>query len=127
MIISSEPTAPSRLRSDQGRRDILCPVAGLLLKPTHSSSAANGSGPYGSGPSLWRTVIMTVRRPCEPLWSRLVALRVDRRKDWCRSFNDDAAPLRRAEVGVSRPCLACRRNLLTGPTAVAQPQRRELD
>jgi len=27
-------------------------------------------------------------------------------------FSDDAAPRRRAEVGVSRPCLACRRSLL---------------
>jgi hypothetical protein len=45
MIVSSEPTAPSRLRSDQGRRGILCLGAGLLLKPTRSSSAASGSTP----------------------------------------------------------------------------------
>jgi hypothetical protein len=66
MIVFSEPTAPSRLRLDQGRRSILCPVAGFLLKPALSSSAANGSTPYRSIPSLWLTVIMTFRRPCKP-------------------------------------------------------------
>src|SRR5215472_12627374 len=50
MIVSSEPTAPSRLRSDQGRQGILSPVVGLLLKPTRSSPAANGSPlpPFGT-------------------------------------------------------------------------------
>src|SRR5262249_33778185 len=36
-------------------------------KPARGPSAANGSTPFGSGPSLWLTVIMTVRRPCKPL------------------------------------------------------------
>ena len=57
MIVSSQPTAPSRLRSDQGRRGILCPEPGLLAKPARSSSAVNGSTRYGSGSSLWLTVI----------------------------------------------------------------------
>jgi len=66
MIVSSEPTAPSRLRSDQGRRGILSPVAGLLLKPTRSSSAANGSTPDGSRPCLWLTVSWLSAAPANP-------------------------------------------------------------
>ena len=34
--------------------------------------------------------------------------------------------LRMSGIGASRPCPACRRSLLTGPTAAAQPYRREL-
>src|SRR5215471_7513781 len=67
MIVSSEPTSPSLLRSGEDRRGILSPVVGLLWKPTRGSSAARGCTPHGSGPSLWLTVIMTVRRPCKPL------------------------------------------------------------
>jgi hypothetical protein len=90
MIVSSEPTAPSRLRSGEGQ-GAFYPGAGFLLKPIRGSSAANGSTPYGSGPSRWLTVIMTVRRPCKPLeWSRLVALGADRRK-LVPEFSDDAA------------------------------------
>jgi hypothetical protein len=44
---------------------------------------------------------------------------------WCRS-SAMMPHHERSEVGVSRPCLACRRSLLTGPTAAAQPYRREL-
>jgi len=100
MIVSSEPTAPSRLRSDQGRRGILSPVAGLLLKTT-CRTAANGPTPHGSGAALRLTVIMTVRRPCKPL---VVAARCARgyRCKLVPEFSDDAAALRRAEVA----CLA---------------------
>jgi len=100
MIVSSEPTAPSRLRSGEDRRGILSPVVGLLWKPTRGSSAT-GSTPYGLGPSLWLTVIMTVRRPCKPL---VVAARCARgyRCKLVPEFSDDAAALRRAEVA----CLA---------------------
>src|SRR5262249_28577798 len=85
MIVSSEPTAPSRLRSDEGRQGILSPVVGLLLKATHSSSAASGSTPYGSGPSLWLTVIMTVRRPYKPLGGRGSLRSALIAASWCRS------------------------------------------
>ena len=100
MIVSSEPTAPSRLRSDQGRWGILCPVAGLLLKPTRSSSAANVHAIRTETLPVADRV-MTVRRPCKPQWSRLVALGAVHRKV-VPGFSDDVAPLRRAEVA----CLA---------------------
>ena len=76
-------------------------VAGLVWKPTRGSSAARGCTPHGSGPSLWLTVIMTVRRPCKPLVVAALALGAHRRK-LVPEFSDDAAPLRRAEVA----CLA---------------------
>ena len=73
MIVSSEPTAPSRLRSDQGRRGILCPVAGLLLKPARSSSAANVHAiRIETLPVADR--VMTVRRPCNPVLAATFAL-----------------------------------------------------
>ena len=73
------------------------------LQPTRTSSAANRSTPYRSGPYLWPTVIMTVRH-LHAQWSLLVALGADRHKP---EFNDDAST-NKAESGVSRPCLACR-------------------
>ena len=59
MIVSSEPTAPSRLRSDQGRRGNSMPGG---LPVVHRAPTFT---PYGSGPSLWLTVW-----PLQPLRGR---------------------------------------------------------
>ena len=100
MIVSSEPTAPSRLRSGEGRRDILSPVAGFLLKPTRGSSAANGLTPFGSGPSL-SDHDHDRPPPLQIQWSRLVALGADHRK-LVPKFSDDAPH----KEGLKPACLA---------------------
>src|SRR5262249_3243638 len=99
-IVSSEPTAPSRLRSGEGRRGILSPVAGFLLKPTRGSSAANGLTPFGSGPSL-SDHDHDRPPPLQIQWSRLVALGADHRK-LVPKFSDDAPH----KEGLKPACLA---------------------
>src|SRR5690242_4211136 len=67
---------------------------------------------------------MTTATPANPFRSRLVALDANCRK-LVPEFSDVAAPLKRAEVGVSRPCLACRGSLLMTDIAGAHPRPQE--
>src|SRR5215472_7821607 len=73
-LLGTDRALPAPVRPRPAGHSI--PGGGLLWKPTRGSSAARGGTPHGSGPSLWLTVIMTVRRPCKLL---VVAARCARR------------------------------------------------
>src|SRR6516162_10714344 len=124
MIVSSEPTAPSRLRSGEDRRGILSPVVGWLWKPTRGSRPPEG--PHRSDRTL---PVADGDHDCPPplqtlsgrgsLRSLLTAA------SWCRSFGDDAAH----EEGLKLACLALASRageVSDRPPAAAQPEQREL-